>query len=103
MKRPRLGLRARVTLTFALGALLLSASMSVLTFGLTRENLLNQREEAAVALAVDNAGKMADSLEPSAASEVSDCDAEQIVDDLTSLVTPGGAQLILSCNDRWYS
>lgn len=103
MKRPRLGLRARVTLTFALGALLLSASMSVLTFGLTRENLLNQREETAVALAVDNAGKMADSLEPSAASEVSDCDAEQIVDDLTSLVTPGGAQLILSCNDRWYS
>ena len=77
--------------------------MSVITFGLTRENLLNQREETAVSQAVDNAGKMADSLEPSESATSFDCDAQKIVNDLTSLETPGGAQLVLRCNERWYS
>jgi len=43
----RLGLRARVTLAFALGALLLSVLLSVATYALTRANLLRQREEVA--------------------------------------------------------
>jgi two-component system, OmpR family, sensor histidine kinase MtrB len=54
-RRPLLGLRARVTLTFALGALLLSAVLSIITFGLTRENLLNQREERAINQTMQNA------------------------------------------------
>ncbi|CAN5739353.1 HAMP domain-containing sensor histidine kinase [soil metagenome] len=42
------GLRARITLAFGLGALLLSSLLAVSTWGLTRENLLSQRESAAI-------------------------------------------------------
>jgi len=102
-KRPRLGLRARVTFTFALGAALLSAAMSVITFGLTRENLLNEREETAVRQAVDNAGRMADRLEPAGSTRV-ECNAQgEIEDDLSSLARPSGAQLVLKCNGVWHS
>jgi signal transduction histidine kinase len=102
-KRPRFGLRARVTLTFALGAALLSAAMSILTFGLTRENLLNQREEAAVAQATANAGRIADSLQPAGSTVVECSPAAEIEQGLTNLARPGGAQLVLKCNQRWYS
>ena len=102
-KRPRLGLRARASRsTFALGAALLSAAMSVITFGLTRENLLNQREETAVSQAAQNAGKIADSLEPTG-SQTIECNANTIEDNLSSLTTPGGAQVVLRCNNTWHS
>jgi signal transduction histidine kinase len=101
-KRPRLGLRARVTLTFALGAALLSAAMSVITFGLTRENLLNQREETAVSQAAQNAGKIADSLEPTG-SQTIECNASTIETNLSNLTKPGGAQVVLRCNNTWHS
>ena len=52
----RLGLRARITLAFAVGALLLSGLMSIVTLALTRENLLNQREDAATVVVFENAG-----------------------------------------------
>ncbi len=52
----RLGLRARITLAFAIGALLLSALLSATTWALTRENLLNQREDSATAVVYQNAG-----------------------------------------------
>jgi len=51
----RLGLRARITLAFAIGALLLSALLSATTWALTRENLLNQREDAATVIVYQNA------------------------------------------------
>jgi len=51
----RLGLRARITLAFAIGALLLSALLSGTTWALTRENLLNQREDSATAVVYQNA------------------------------------------------
>ena len=44
----RLGLRARITAVFALGALALSASLAFATYQLTRESLLDERERAAV-------------------------------------------------------
>ncbi len=44
----RLGLRARITTVFALGALGLSASLAVATYELTRGSLLDERERAAV-------------------------------------------------------
>ena len=44
----RLGLRARVTVVFAAGALGLSASLAVTTYELTRQSLLDERERAAV-------------------------------------------------------
>lgn len=43
-----LGLRARITTVFALGALALSASLAVATYELTRSSLLDERERAAV-------------------------------------------------------
>ncbi|MCY7365280.1 MAG: HAMP domain-containing histidine kinase [Frankiaceae bacterium] len=44
----RLGLRARITAVFALGALALSASLASATYQLTRQSLLEERERAAV-------------------------------------------------------
>jgi two-component system sensor histidine kinase MtrB len=44
----RLGLRARITAGFALGALALSAALAVSTYELTRSSLVAERERAAV-------------------------------------------------------
>ena len=44
----RLGLRARITAVFALGALFLSASLASATYQLVRGSLLDERERAAV-------------------------------------------------------
>ena len=43
----RLGLRARVTAAFAIGALLLSAPMALVSYELTRRSLLDERERTA--------------------------------------------------------
>ena len=51
----RLGLRARITLAFAIGALLLSTLLAATTWALTRENLLNQREDSATVVVYENA------------------------------------------------
>ena len=51
----RLSLRARVTLTFALGGLLMSALLAGATLYLTRQNLLQKREAAALDEVFDNA------------------------------------------------
>ena len=46
-RAPRLGLRARITLAFALSAALLSALLAGTTWALTRQNLVTQRESSA--------------------------------------------------------
>lgn len=47
--RPRpLGLRARITLAFALGSLLLSVTLATTTWAFTRQAQLNQRETSAI-------------------------------------------------------
>jgi signal transduction histidine kinase len=51
----RLGLRARITSAFAIGALLLSALLSGTTWALTRENLVHQREDSASVIVYQNA------------------------------------------------
>jgi signal transduction histidine kinase len=58
----RLGLRARVTLAFALGAFLLSLLLSVATYALTRANLLRQREEVAESQMLNNAERVQELL-----------------------------------------
>ena len=60
--RVRLGLRARVTLAFALGALLLSVLLSVATYALTRANLVRQREAVAESQMLNNAERLQQSL-----------------------------------------
>ncbi|MEQ1788148.1 MAG: hypothetical protein ABL966_13925, partial [Acidimicrobiales bacterium] len=81
---PRLGLRARITLAFAIGALLLSALLSATTWALTRENLLNQREDSATVVVYQNARRVQ--------QQVGNTDAQTL---LSSLPTPLGAQPIL--------
>jgi two-component system, OmpR family, sensor histidine kinase MtrB len=54
----RLGLRARITMAFGIGALLLSTLLSATTWALTRENLLNQREAASTTVVYQNADRV---------------------------------------------
>ena len=51
----RLGLRARITLLFALGGLLLSVTIAVATLTLARQNLLDDRERRTFAVVIRNA------------------------------------------------
>ena len=47
LQRAHLGLRARVTTAFVIGALLLSVALSVLSYGITRRYLLREGESSA--------------------------------------------------------
>ena len=80
----RLGLRARITLAFGIGALLLSVLLSTTTLALTRSNLLNQREDAATLVSYRNAGIVQE--------QAGDTDDQTL---LSSLSTPLGARPIL--------
>ena len=51
----RLGLRGRVTVTFALGALILSVLMGAISYFTTRHFLVGERESASIKLAFGNA------------------------------------------------
>ncbi|HSL59730.1 MAG TPA: HAMP domain-containing sensor histidine kinase [Acidimicrobiales bacterium] len=87
--RPRrLGLRARITLAFALGSLLLSVLLSGSTWAFTRQNQLDQRETLAVSRLYGNANIVRNRL-LNAGSGV------DLNDLLSSLATPSGASLLL--------
>ena len=68
LQRPELGLRARVTLAFAGGALALSAALSGVSYGLVRNYLVDQTETAALREAFVNATVTRDGLRSAAAS-----------------------------------
>ncbi len=57
-----LGLRARITSVFALGALFLSASLAVATYELTRASLVQERERASVRAAYYDAAAVSQGL-----------------------------------------
>ena len=92
--RRRLGLRARLTLTYALGAALLSAILAVTTFGLTRENLVKQREDTAVSRALVNAGTVRSGIGSTGA------DMESLIG---SLPTPEGALPVIEYQGNYYA
>lgn len=88
----RLGLRARITLAFAIGALLLSVLLATTTWALTRENLLNQREDAATVVVYQNARYVQQRVgDP-------DNDAQAM---LSALSTPLGSRPILFNGDEY--
>src|SRR5215831_4881486 len=89
----RLGLRARRTLSFALGAMLLSAILSITTRGLTREYLLKQRDDDARREAFANAEEINTQLTPRA----------EVRTLIASLPAPEGAQPVVYYRDGWYS
>ncbi len=86
-----LGLRARLILSFALGALLLSTVLSVITWNLTREDLLRQREDSAVTRVYANALTLRRTL----------TGTTDVAALLASLPTPDGAQLALLFEGTW--
>jgi len=94
---PRLGLRARITIAFAVGALVISAVLAGATLGLTRQNLLDQRESSATARTYQNAEAVRQLLPPGQAGP--DFDAADV---LSSLQTPSGSNPVLLKDDRWY-
>jgi two-component system sensor histidine kinase MtrB len=97
---PQMGLRARITLAFALGALLVSAVLALVTLGLTRQNLLDQRESAATARAYQNAGTAA-GLIPGDAEDGA-LDPELIGAILDSLPTSSGSNPVLVIQGGWH-
>ncbi|MEX1218215.1 MAG: HAMP domain-containing sensor histidine kinase [Acidimicrobiales bacterium] len=94
--RRRFGLRTRLTVTFALGAAALSAVLAFATFGITRQNLLDQRQESAISRAIANADRLATEL------PYSD-NAIDVNRALISLSHPNDEQGLLSYGARWYS
>lgn len=91
----RLGLRARVTAAFALGALLLSLIMGGLTYGVTRRYLLRQRESAVVHQAYVNAQLVRAGLRSARP------DVPQLLEGLETRGT--GSQSVLHYTDRWFA
>ena len=86
LRLPRLGLRARVTLAFAIGALLLSMGMSLLVLGVARSNLVSNRESGATQQISLNARIVRSGVNP---------DADNISQLLGSLQTPEGSRPVL--------
>jgi two-component system, OmpR family, sensor histidine kinase MtrB len=97
---PRLGLRARITIAFAVGALVLSMLLAAATLGLTRQNLLDQRESNATARTYENAETVR-RQRPGPTSE--GAPASDPADVLSSLQTPTGSNPVLLLDDRWFS
>src|SRR4051794_12030572 len=85
-RKVRLGLRARFTVAFALGGLVLSVLLCVVTYGLVRDNILRQRETSATRQVYLNAGFIRDSLRTAGANPT---------DLLDGLQTPFGASPVL--------
>jgi len=94
--RRRFGLRTRLTVTFALGAALLSAVLSVITFGLTRENLISQRERSAV----DRAAADASRLPPQLPDDPTSLEIEQFLNELP--LTDGSAAAVYYAGE-WHT
>jgi two-component system, OmpR family, sensor histidine kinase MtrB len=90
---PRLGLRARITIAFAVGAFILSTLLAFTTWGLTRQNLLDQRESSATAFAYANALQVSRGLTP---------DVQSPANLLTYLPTPLGSHPVLMLGTSWY-
>jgi len=91
--RRRVGLRMRMTLAFALGALALSVMLATLTYELSRTYLLRQREQSVLRQAYVNAGLVRGTLGTS---------SPPIARLLASLELPSGSHPVLSYQGKWF-
>jgi signal transduction histidine kinase len=91
----RLGLRARVTAAFALGALFTAALLAATTFGISREQLIRQRESAAQIPFFNNARIVREQLRTSG-----EIDAQGL---LQGLQTVSGSRPILFFRGDWFT
>ncbi len=99
---PRIGLRARITIAFAVGALVMSAVLAGATLGLTRQNLLDQRESAATARTFNNAETVSRQLPAPTDAPAGEPPADP-ADVLASLQTPSGSNPVLLVGDSWFA
>jgi two-component system sensor histidine kinase MtrB len=91
--RPRrLGLRARITLTFTLGAFALSLLLAATTYGLTRSTLVRQRDTSILRQAYQNARITQNELES---------DPTSVQGVLAHLQTPTSSRPILFFRGEW--
>jgi signal transduction histidine kinase len=90
-----LGLRARITVAFALGALLLSTVMGGLTYGVTLRYLVRQRESAIVHQAYVNAQLIRAGLRSARP------DVPQLLAGLET--SDAGSESVLRYTDRWFA
>ena len=90
----RLGLGAQISVMFAIGGLFISVLLGGMTLLLTRQQLLDTREDAAAAMAVSNATRLSNQLTPDSSIE----DLPTIVVSLTRIE---GGQRIIRLADDW--
>ena len=93
---PRFSLRFRVSLAFGLGALLVTVTLSLITYELTRTNLLDRREETSLARAFFNATQVS----RLSSEETTEERLRELVQDL---YTPLGARPVIRLGDLWIS
>jgi signal transduction histidine kinase len=88
--RPRrIGLRNRILILFGTGSLILAAVLSFTTYGLTRSNLLQQRETASINQAITNARRVQIDL------TIAPDDLDAAIDQV------GSAQRALYVDNQW--
>ena len=92
--RVQLGLRAKVTLSFAAGALALSATLSIGTYLVARSYLVDQRENAALGRGFADASFVREGL-LTAGTPVSDV--------LGTVSPPADSVLLVHLDGEWYS
>ncbi len=92
----RLGLRARVTFAFALGGLILSVTLALATLALTRQSLVDEREDTAFAAAISNGRRVRNQLTP-------DIDEQGLTRVIESLATADGSFPLLRFGDTWFA
>jgi two-component system sensor histidine kinase MtrB len=88
-----LGLRARVTALFALGALVLSAALAIASYEFTRQSLLQERERTAVRAAYFDAAIVQSGLR---------ADQPQVTEVLAALATGEQRRPFVRLADKWY-
>ncbi len=89
----RLRLRSRLLAAFVGGALLLSAAVSLLSYQLTRQYLITQRERSTVRQAHVNARLVGGALRPAS-------DVPQL---LGSIQSPAGSSAVVFHEGRWFA
>ena len=89
----RLGLHARLTAAFAVGALVLSVLLSALAYGFVREEFADNREEEAVREVIGNAEVVREFL------RTEEIDRRSV---LERLRTPVGGTPVLLSDEQWY-
>ena len=94
--RRRFGLRRRLILTLTLGTALLSIVLAIITFGLTRQNLYNQREQTSIDQAELDAARITGLLSNSTSPE-------GVQAALQAISRNESTEILLRYNDQWYS